>query len=172
MIRLELLLQFGGLYIDMDVLLLQPLDDMVGSPMAQSLPKASAGGMGSTTTHLAGSEVVLAHEGVGGSIGLGNAWMLSRPNATMLRLWYAEYRYFSDRIWNNFSVRLPSRLAAEHMLGQEKLGARAMLLFDEPVFRVCNQMCPCVRFCALLTRNCSPIAICVDPYMSFAPQDQ
>ncbi|KAL1527708.1 hypothetical protein AB1Y20_009093 [Prymnesium parvum] len=114
-LRLELLLQFGGLYIDMDVLLLHPLDDLIE-------PQAISSSAHASSSPPRGSELVLAHEGVGGTIGLGNAWMLAKRNATMLRLWYEKYRDFSDRIWNEFSVRLPSRIAAEHSLGVDQLG--------------------------------------------------
>ena len=147
--RLELLLQFGGLYIDMDVLLLRPLDDLIGSAMvglgssgvhgAASPPdggvgisvqdSATGGGTpaagaagGVLTAEGWGPELVLAQEGVGGSIGLGNAMMLAQRNSSMLRLWYDKYHDFSDRIWNDFSVRLPSRIAAEQPLTPAQLG--------------------------------------------------
>ena len=147
-VRLELLLQFGGLYIDMDVLLLRPLDDLIGlaaldavSSGAHVAAAAAArdGGVGATveatvpgggapaargvlTAEGWGPELVLAQEGVGGSIGLGNAMMLAQQNSSMLRLWYDKYRDFSDRIWNDFSVRLPSRIAAEQPLTPSQLG--------------------------------------------------
>lgn len=97
-VRLELLLQFGGLYMDMDVLLLNSVDDL-----------------------LAGHELVLAQEGVRGSIGLGNAMMIAQRNATMLRSWYGEYRSFSDKIWNNFSLRLPMQLRIQRGFGEQYL---------------------------------------------------
>jgi len=89
-IRLELLLQFGGVYLDLDVMLLAPI-----TPLMQS------------------HELVLAHEGIDGSIGLGNALMLTRPNSTFMRRWYGAYTNFSDHVWNGFSVRFPLKLALE-----------------------------------------------------------
>jgi len=86
-LRLELLQQFGGLYLDLDVMLLRPMAPLL--------------------TH----ELVLGQEGIGGSIGLGNALMVARRTAPFLRAWYAEYRNFSDAVWNGFSVRLPSQIA-------------------------------------------------------------
>lgn len=91
-LRLEVLLSFGGIYLDLDVLLLRPL-----------APLLSAAAPGQAT---------LAHEGVGGSIGVGNALMLTPRNHSFFREWYEAYRAFSDAVWNGFSVRLPSRLAA------------------------------------------------------------
>ena len=79
-LRLELLQQWGGAYLDMDILVLAPLD------------------------HLHTHELSMAHEGVDGTIGLGNALMLARPNASLLRVWYERYRGFSDAVWNGFSL--------------------------------------------------------------------
>lgn len=88
-LRLELLLQFGGVYLDLDILLLRPLAELFAYPEG----------------------VLMAHEGAGGTIGAGNALIVARRNATMLQEWYAEYRSFSAQIWNGFSVRLPMKLA-------------------------------------------------------------
>lgn len=89
MLRLELLQQWGGVYMDMDILVLSPLDE------------------------LHRYELSMAHEGVDGTIGLGNALMLARPNASLLRVWYERYRGFSDAVWNGFSLRLPFELAQQ-----------------------------------------------------------
>ena len=88
-LRLELLQQFGGAYMDMDIVLLRPLDE------------------------LHAHELTLAHEGVDGTIGLGNALMLAQRNASLLSAWYGHYRGFSDAVWNGFSLRLPFKLAQE-----------------------------------------------------------
>jgi len=88
-LRLELLQQWGGAYLDMDILVLAPLDQ------------------------LHRHELSMAHEGVDGTIGLGNALMLARPNASLLRVWYERYRGFSDAVWNGFSLRLPFELAQQ-----------------------------------------------------------
>jgi hypothetical protein len=88
-LRLEVLQQHGGVYLDLDVVLLRPLDDLLHSA----------------------HELVLAHEGVDGTIGAGNAMMLARPNASILGEWYQRYHTFSDAVWNGFSVRLPMEFA-------------------------------------------------------------
>ena len=85
-IRLELLQEFGGVYMDLDILLLAPLDAHFAHPMT------------------------LAHEGVDGSIGLGNALMFAARNASFVHKWYGRYHGFSDAVWNGFSLRLPFEL--------------------------------------------------------------
>lgn len=59
-------------------------------------------------------DLTLAQEGISGSIGLGNALMICRREAPFMRAWYDKYRDFSDRVWNQYSVRLPSQIAREH----------------------------------------------------------
>ncbi len=63
MLRLEILLEYGGIYLDLDVMLLAPLGPLLDR------------------------ELVMAREGVAGSIGLGNALVLTQPNSTFLRAW-------------------------------------------------------------------------------------
>ena len=58
--------------------------------------------------------VVLAHEGIDGTIGAGNALMITRRNHSVIAEWYGRYRKFSDQIWNGFSVRLPMEMAVAH----------------------------------------------------------
>lgn len=105
-VRLELLQQFGGSYLDMDVLLLRSLAPLLAAPRAA---------------------LVLAHEGIDGTIGAGNALMLAQRNAPALAEWYGRYRAFSDVIWNGFSVRLPMELASQ-------LGPSAIRLLDYTAF--------------------------------------
>lgn len=92
-LRLELLLQFGGVYLDLDVLLLRPLDQLIARAA------------------IASGGVVLAHEGIDGTIGAGNALMACVRNASIMVTWYDRYHEFSDSVWNGFSVRLPMELA-------------------------------------------------------------
>jgi hypothetical protein len=101
-LRLELLVQFGGTYMDMDVILLS--DTYMDALHAH--------------------ELTLAQEGVDAAIGLGNALVVAAANSTFLRAWFDKYRDFSDAVWNKFSVRLPSQLArampdAVHVVGYD-----------------------------------------------------
>jgi hypothetical protein len=95
-VRLEKLLEFGGIYLDCDVFVHRNFDDLLGN------------------------SAVLGEEGDGGEagrIGLCNAVVLAEPHAPFLERWYAEYRSFRsigwDEHWKEHSVIVPSRLAKE-----------------------------------------------------------
>ncbi|KAI9322299.1 hypothetical protein BX666DRAFT_1829521, partial [Dichotomocladium elegans] len=86
-VRLEALLEFGGIYFDLDLFALKPID------------------------HLLDEEFVMGQEGIGGSSGLCNAMMMARPNARFLQRYYATYATFDYTQWNYHSVILPAKLA-------------------------------------------------------------
>jgi len=91
-VRLEKLLSVGGIYLDADVFVHRPFDDLFG--------------------HV----TVLGQECVDGEvIGLCNAVILAEPQAPFLRRWHSEYRSFCskghDSHWDEHSVRLPYRLS-------------------------------------------------------------
>ena len=109
MLRLQLLIAQGGIYLDLDVVVVRPL-----APLLR-----------------AGDAFVIGREGddrlaFGAKFhGLCNAVMLARPNATFARRWLAEYASFGDtstarnRPWaadakSGHSVALPAALAAAH----------------------------------------------------------
>ena len=106
MLRLELLQQWGGAYLDMDILVLAPLDQLHRQPRAPEAATPCARGCNPMCQGLqpyaCRHELSMAHEGVEGTIGLGNALMLARPNASLLRVWYERYRGFSDAVWHGF----------------------------------------------------------------------
>lgn len=85
-LRLEILLSQGGVYLDMDVLCLRPLD------------------------RLFSFEVVMGEEE---GVGLCNAVILAQSEATFLNRWLTEYRTFRATNWNLHSVIIPARLARE-----------------------------------------------------------
>lgn len=93
-LRLELLITYGGIYLDLDVVVLRPF------------------------TPFSGHEFAIAKEGDeshGGFHGLCNAVLISRPNASFARRWLAEYSTFGLNEadpWSGHSVQLPSKLAA------------------------------------------------------------
>lgn len=86
-LRLELLIQAGGIYLDVDVLCLRSFKSLL---------------------HY---ECVLGEEH---NEGLCNAVILAQPNSPFLRRWFAEYSSFNDQQWNEHSVRVPRRLADAH----------------------------------------------------------
>ena len=90
-VRLETLLQHGGIYLDADVFVHEGFDTLLDN------------------------SVVLGEEGVNAQWGLANAVILAEPNAPFLKRWYEEYRSFRsmghDEYWAEHSVRVPSALA-------------------------------------------------------------
>jgi SAM-dependent methyltransferase len=93
-VRLQKLIEFGGIYLDADVFVHRSFDDLLEN------------------------STVLGQEGENGEYGMANAVILAEPNAPFLRRWLAEYKSFRssgrDEYWNEHSVRLPVRLAQEH----------------------------------------------------------
>ena len=93
-LRLQKLIERGGIYLDTDVFVHRDFDDLLNN------------------------SVVLGQEGVDGEVGLANAVILAEPNAPFLRRWFDEYRSFrskgNDEFWNEHSVVLPKKLAREY----------------------------------------------------------
>lgn len=86
-IRLEALLKYGGVYLDMDVFVLRPFD------------------------------AILMHDFVMGQeqgIGLCNAVILANKDSPFLKRWYDSYRGFDQSDWNRHSVRLPAEMARSY----------------------------------------------------------
>ena len=93
-VRLQKLIEHGGIYLDADVLVQKSFDDLLGN------------------------STVLGEEGEGAEHGMANAVILAEPGAPFLRRWLSEYKSFRsmgrDEYWNEHSVQLPVRLAREH----------------------------------------------------------
>ena len=89
--RLEVLLEDGGIYLDSDVFALKSFAALRRSPL----------------------DVVLGNEG-GNRNGLCNAIIIARPGATFIRRWIESYADFRDGEWNDHSVLLPKKWAETH----------------------------------------------------------
>jgi len=93
-VRLQKLIEHGGIYLDADVLVQKSFDDLLGN------------------------STVLGEEGEGAEHGMANAVILAEPGAPFLRRWLSEYKSFRslgrDEYWNEHSVQLPVRLAKEN----------------------------------------------------------
>ncbi|KAK9820446.1 hypothetical protein WJX72_010448 [[Myrmecia] bisecta] len=88
-IRLELLQRWGGIYLDLDVLVFQPFDSLLHNTF------------------------VIGYEG-GPEYGMGNSVMLSKPQSKFATHWLATYAAFSDQAdWAEHSIFMPRRLAIE-----------------------------------------------------------
>jgi hypothetical protein len=86
-LRLEILRERGGIYLDTDVLCVRPF------------------------ACLQEFETVLGEEY---GVGLCNAVILAAAGSRFLEKWYAEYTTFRAEDWNHHSVLLPKKLAGEH----------------------------------------------------------
>jgi hypothetical protein len=93
-LRLQILIRRGGIYLDSDVLVHRDFDELLYE------------------------SCVLGQEGFNAEYGLANAIILAEPNAPFLKKWYEEYRWFrsrgQDMYWNEHSVRVPLALAQKH----------------------------------------------------------
>lgn len=93
-VRLQKLIEHGGIYLDADVLVQRDFDDLLDN------------------------STVLGQEGEGGEYGMANAVILAEPAAPFICRWLEAYRSFRsqgrDEYWNEHSVQLPVKLAREH----------------------------------------------------------
>lgn len=85
--RLELLAEYGGLYLDLDVIVVRSLDSLLHHEVT----------LGAETPDMLGSGLILA-----------------RRNSSFIAQWRATYSSFDDREWNYHSVVIPMRLARDH----------------------------------------------------------
>ncbi|KAI9353025.1 nucleotide-diphospho-sugar transferase [Zopfochytrium polystomum] len=83
-VRMQVMMKYGGIYLDSDVFAYRSFDPLLHHPMVM------------------GKEV---------DYGLCNAIMISAPNSTFIRAWYESYRTFDDSSWNDHSVSMPIKLA-------------------------------------------------------------
>jgi len=88
-VRLTVLEEFGGLYVDLDVIIVRPVDSLLSYDVI----------MGAETPMMLGSGFIF----------------VTRTNATFIRLWRQAYAdNFDDSDWNRHSVYVPMELAKQH----------------------------------------------------------
>ena len=85
-IRLETILQYGGIYLDTDILSIRSFDPLLNL-----------------------NDVVLAHENDDKNL-VGNAVILAKRNSVFLRRWYDAYQSFDGKCWICHSVVLAGKL--------------------------------------------------------------
>ncbi|KAI1171905.1 hypothetical protein F4777DRAFT_563820 [Nemania sp. FL0916] len=92
LLRLKLLREQGGIYLDIDSFGLRPFTDLLRSPR----------------------DMIMGHEG-GNRGGLCNAIMVARKNSTFIDRWAAEYSNVDlSHEWNFHSVILPKKLQMQN----------------------------------------------------------
>jgi hypothetical protein len=90
-LRLAILREEGGIYLDLDMYVLEPFSTLLENPR----------------------DAIMGHEG-GNRYGLCNAVIISRPQSEFIRRWEKAYLGFNPRYWNYHSVRIPKQLQVLH----------------------------------------------------------
>ncbi len=91
LLRLDIITQEGGIYLDMEVIALQPFDSLLDCK----------------------KDLILGHEG-GDRHGLCNAIIIARPGSSFVKRWRESYSSFATGEWNYHSVILPKELSSLH----------------------------------------------------------
>jgi hypothetical protein len=119
-VRLQVLQESGGIYLDMDTISVKPLTDwlhhsfVIGREFkAAYLPKNRR----QKLKHTIRTRLGLTKKMNGAETGLCNAVMLSEKNSWFASAWLKEYKTFRstgrDKYWNEHSVLIPQQLAAQ-----------------------------------------------------------
>jgi Glycosyltransferase sugar-binding region containing DXD motif/Alpha 1,4-glycosyltransferase conserved region len=87
-IRLQAMLQYGGIYLDMDVLAIRSFSPLLNL-----------------------NDIVLAYEDDAKHF-IGNAVILAKRNSAFIRRWYDAYQSFDGNCWTCHSVALAQKLAS------------------------------------------------------------
>lgn len=87
-IRLEVIMKYGGIYLDIDVLTLRPFDPLLNL-----------------------NDVVLAHQDDNKDLAC-TAVILAKKGATFIRRIYDAYQSFNPNCWDCHAVSLPGKLAS------------------------------------------------------------
>jgi hypothetical protein len=114
-VRLQALIETGGIYLDIDTVCCRSWDDLLTHPCVLGLQRNSRGGYD----------------------GLCNAVILAEPKSTFLQEWLNGFRSFSNELWDEHSVRLPYRLARvtpEGTSGRADLHVEPPESFFEPSY--------------------------------------
>ena len=98
-IRLQALIEHGGVYLDMDTICQRSFEPILG---------------GKTVLGIESSQPGIAQWDSNAAIGLCNATMIAPPGAEFLKIWLDQYRSFDGNKWNEHSVFLPMRLARKY----------------------------------------------------------
>lgn len=88
-LRLEILLTYGGIYLDIDVIALKSFDELLRYDMTL------------------GEE---ARTEANGPHGLGNGVIIAKRDSVFLREWYRAYKQFDHTKWAQLSIHFPLKL--------------------------------------------------------------
>lgn len=86
-LRLKLVLQFGGLFLDQDTLLIKNINDLRGHEVSLGWPEGQF---------------------------IGTQFLLAKPNATFIRLWLESYRDYRPILWYYNAGQVPTQDILQH----------------------------------------------------------
>jgi hypothetical protein len=116
-IRLQVLKETGGVYLDLDTICVKPLKGLLGHSFVigqelkgESRPK--------NWRQRIKYKLGLKKKNTDAATGLCNAVLLSEKDSEFVNYWLDEYKTFRskgrDKYWNEHSVLVPQRIAAKH----------------------------------------------------------
>ena len=85
--RLEIMIQYGGIYLDFDAIVVRSLEPLLKHEITLGREKETR---------------------------VGNGVIIAKPNALFLRIWYSRYKTFDDSLWSNHSTILAAKLSNEY----------------------------------------------------------
>jgi hypothetical protein len=133
-VRLEMLYEVGGIYLDMDTLCIKPFTNLLKYPCVMGTQK---------------------------NRGLCNAVILSEPKSEFIKIWREAYKSFNQSEWDKHSVIIPHKLSQKH---QDKIRVLGPKAFFFPLWNEMGSLLKsndvslfnhsyCVHYWAHLTRN-------------------
>ena len=139
-VRLRALKETGGIYLDLDTISVKPLTPLLGHSflIGQEL---KAGFTPKNWRQRLKYKLRLIRQNRAGKTGLCNAVLLAEKNSSFVNRWLEEYKTFRskgrDKYWNEHSVLIPEKLAAEFPGEITQLGPYAFHypLYDEAGLR-------------------------------------
>ncbi len=137
-VRLRMLKEFGGVYLDLDTISVKPFTELLQAPflIGQELrvpyiPKNFRQKIKYAVRKRAGGVNASARS----STGLCNAVLFSEPDSEFVNLWLNSYSSFRskgrDKFWNEHSVKVPEKLAA---LYPDQLKVAGPYAFHYPLY--------------------------------------
>ena len=137
-VRLRMLKETGGVYLDLDTISVKPFADLLNTSflIGQELRiPYSPKNVRQRIKYLVRKKTGLLKKSETNSTGLCNAVLFSEPNSEFLNLWLGSYSSFRskgrDKYWNEHSVKVPETLAAAH---PQLLGIAGPYAFHYPLY--------------------------------------
>jgi hypothetical protein len=113
-LRLHVLNELGGIYMDMDVVSVSAMDELRQHEFVLGLEGDEAAAAADPHFRLSYTEPALC-----------NAVIVSKPGARFIARWFEQYRRFVDTHWAFNSVVVPKELAKRHPEDVTVVGARS-----------------------------------------------